>query len=176
MEEAYQSAQRKLRTADRKLKGQGQTLFSAVYEPVERMERLAYNLRNMKKEAPCNIIAKELVDITACLRAGMTQMELYPVCDVEEWRRGHDIPFDAEHHKRPMDAEQVPEMVFLETMGFRYRGDDGAWKQINAQVKPKVSAASRDRKAFYEDEGLLRVLEKKSDAGKKKKGKRGHAQ
>lgn len=144
MEQLSRSAQRKLRTADRKINGQGQLLFSSVYEPVERLEIIASNLRMSKGDIPCQLVANELVDIVTSLRAGMLQMNLHPVCNVEDWRRGYPIPFDAELHRKPMSTEDEPEKIILQTMGFRYLGDDGEWQQFNAQVVPKPVRTTGD--------------------------------
>lgn len=137
MEQLSRSAQRKLRTADRKLNGQGQNLFSSVYAPVERLEIIASNLRMSKGDIPCQLVANELVDIVTSLRAGMLQMNLHPVVEVDDWRRGYPLPFNAELHRKPMNAEEDPEKIILQTMGFRYLGDDGEWQQYNAQVITK---------------------------------------
>lgn len=148
MEQISRSAQRKLRTADRKINGQGQALFSSVYEPVERLELIASDLRMSKGDIPCQLVANELVDIVTGLRAGMRQLNLYPVCDVDAWQKGHPVAFNAQQHRKPMNTEDDPEEVILQTMGFRYLGDDGDWQQYNAQVVPKPSlknASKSDR-------------------------------
>lgn len=137
MEQLFRSAQRKLRTADRKINGQGQMLFSSVYESVEHLEIIASNLRMSKGNIPCQLVANELVDIVTSLRAGMQQMNLLPVCNVEDWKRGYPIAFDVAQHRMPMNTENVPEKIMLQTMGFRYLGDDGEWQQYNARVVPK---------------------------------------
>ena len=60
----------------------------------------------------------------------------------------YPVAFNAQQHRKPMNTEDDPEEVILQTMGFRYLGDDGDWQQYNAQVVPKPSlknASKSDR-------------------------------
>ena len=100
------------------MNGQAKNLFSAVYLPVERLETFAIDMRMSKGNIPCQLVANQLVDIAADLRSGMLQLDLAPVCDIEDWRRGYPVPFDPENHRKSMAVENVPEKLILQTMGF----------------------------------------------------------
>ncbi len=153
MEQISRSAQRKLRAADRKMNGQAKNLFSAVYLPVERLETFAIDMRMSKGNIPCQLVANQLVDIAADLRSGMLQLDLAPVCDIEDWRRGYPVPFDPENHRKPMAVENVPEKVILQTMGFRYRGDNDQLQQYSAQIVPVIPKANEPCPASDESFG-----------------------
>ena len=152
MEQLSRAAQRKLRAAERKINGQGKALFSSIYEPLKRLELLASDLRMSSGNIPCHLVANQLVDLISSLRSGMLQMNLYPVCDIDDWRRGRPIPYNAGQHIRPMNAEDDPNKIILQTMGFRYLGDDGQWQQYNAQVvikpisQPATKSDQNDKK------------------------------
>ena len=132
-EQQLAKTKRRLRAAERKARSLSQDLFSSIYQPTERLERLAINLIT-HKEVNAALISANLMRVIRALRGGYEELGLHPSADIDEWEKQKEVRFDPELHQLIMPGEHIPERVKLETLGFRYKDEDGEWKQHRAQV------------------------------------------
>ena len=76
MDQLNRKIQRKLNIAERRINSQGQDLFSSIYIPVEHLEEIAVNLRESKGSINCSLVGKQLTEMIAELREGLSVMNL----------------------------------------------------------------------------------------------------
>lgn len=138
LEQRNRKIQRRLNTSERKLRSQGQELFSSVYLPMEQLEELAINLKLTNGDIKSSLVAAHLIDIVLSLREGFETLDLQPVADVDDWKYQNKIVFDPCIHRVTTDSNGTPDVVQLRSLGFRYQDDDGEWQQYNAQASVEV--------------------------------------
>ncbi|HAU84316.1 MAG TPA: hypothetical protein DCW90_02030 [Lachnospiraceae bacterium] len=175
LEQHNRMTQRKLNTSERKLRSYGQELFSSIYLPVEQLEELAINLKSTKGEVKANLIATHLIDIVLLLREGFEAFDVAPVENIEDWKNQNKIKFNPDTHRMTTDGDCAPDIVRLNSLGFRYQDDDGNWQQYNAHVFveddcDKVEKKARKGYPKYEQPGKKKSAgQNKSRAARKKK-------
>lgn len=149
LEQERNRIQRKLNIAERKLLGQSQELFSAVYDPVSQIEELAENLRGSDETIKCTLIAGHLINLIVSLRDGLDIMGVHTLVDPVAWQIGREADFDPDIHcfTVGLSSEERPKKVHVRTMGFRYRDDDGSWKQYPAEVYTEDESRSHGKNA-----------------------------
>lgn len=126
--------QRRMNVLDRKVNSQSQELFSATYNPVNKLEELATNLRQTEGTIRSGLVAGQLIDLISELREGMQTLGVAPAVDIDQWAKNQSIPYNQEVHK--IMANRMPDngQVKARTMGFEYENDDGVQKIFPAEV------------------------------------------
>lgn len=167
LEQNNRKVQRKLNTAERKLRSHGQELFSSVYLPMEQLEELAINLKLTKGDIKASLVATHLIDIVLSLREGFETLDVLPMVDMDDWKYQNKIEFDPNMHCVTTDNDCVPNAVRLRSLGFRYQDDDGEWQQYNAQASVEIDLPESKRK-------VRKGYPKNEQPGKKKSGDPAH--
>lgn len=161
LEQNNRKIQRKLNTAERKLRSHSQELFSSVYLPMEQLEELAINLKMTKGEIKASLVASHLIDLVLALREGFETLDLHPIVDPDDWKYQNKIEFDTSTHRVTADGDSPPDVVRLRSLGFRYQDDDGEWQQYGAQASVEIDppvAEKQPRKGYpkYEQPGKVK--------------------
>ena len=134
MDQLNRKIQRKLNIAERRINSQGQDLFSSIYIPVEHLEEIAVNLRESKGSINCSLVGKQLTEMIAELREGLSVMNLCSVAEIDDWKYQNKIIYNSNKHRLAVSDKLADDKVKLRTMGFSYQDDEGKWKKLAAQV------------------------------------------
>ena len=159
IEQNNRKIQRKLNTAERKLRSQGQELFSSVYLPMEQLEELAINLKLTNGDIKASLVAAHMIDIIISLREGFESLDLHPTVEMDDWKYQNKLAFDPNAHRVTADCDVASADIRLRSMGFRYQDDDGEWQQYNAQASMEFDSPKKEevkpRKGYpkYEQPG-----------------------
>lgn len=175
LEQHNRITQRKLNTSERKLRSYSQELFSSIYLPVEQLEELAINLKSTEGEIKANLVATHLIDIVLSLREGFEAFDVTPVENIEDWKNQNKIKFNSDTHRMTTDGDCTPDIVQLNSLGFRYQDDDGNWQQYNAHVSIEDDCAKTEKEEpkwyskFEQPKKKKSTSQNKSRAAHKKK-------
>ena len=64
------------------------------------------------------------MDIVEKMRRGMSELEVYPVEDIERWKSSGEMAFNGEKHLYEKGDNGVSDQVKLRSLGFRYHNGD----------------------------------------------------
>lgn len=128
--------QRKLNTAERRIRSQGQEVFSSLYRPVEQLEELVVSLSGTRGEVKAGLVSSSLKSIVTELREGLETLDVQPLTDIDDWKLQNEIEFDSRIHSLTAAVNGKPCRVSLNSMGFQYCDEEGEQKQYNAKVSP----------------------------------------
>lgn len=133
-EQNIRKLRRRVAIREREINRHSQELFSALYQPLEQLERLAANLRISDGEIRCGLVAGHIINPLADLRESLSVLGLDTADDIEAWRKQSFVKYDPEKHRIPLATGFSEERVKLETLGFAYTDDEGKNKLRSADV------------------------------------------
>ena len=188
-DQTFLKLKRSLANSERLVKRHGQELFSALYQPLDQLERLAINLRRSEGEIRCSLVANQLINELAELRAGLSELGLNSVADIGAWKEQNFVDYDPQKYRLLSPIRAAEKQVKLQTLGFAYTDEEGKDKVRAAEVyitspprtkakkgpvqnkqkQPATSSVSKESKGSLENRSAARKQQKdQREKGEKK--------
>lgn len=165
LERKQVASRREINRLERGERSRSQELFSAIYQPIEKLEELTVNLKTNKEYIPRDRVGEHLATLLIAFREGLEDVGLYPLAELNDWQNQRAISFSEECHERPKTNNF--QFVKLCTMGFRYENEDGEEVKRLAQVyTPQDIQAAKPKKLNKSSHRGKRVNEKAKMSGK----------
>lgn len=122
---------------------QGQELFTDIYQPVERLEELAVNVKLSSGEISNKLLAGKLMEELVRLRKNLIDLGVEPLVEPDDWQQQNLLTYDVKQHQFAVPKEKKPAKVWARTMGFSYYNSDKELQNREAFVyceKPNPSS------------------------------------
>ncbi len=122
---------------------QGQELFADIYEPVEKLEELAVNVKLSSRGISNEIIASKLMAELVLLRNNLIDLGVEPLVEPSDWQQQNLLNYDVQNHQFAVPQDKKPAKVLARTMGFSYYNSDKELQNREAFVyceKPEVKS------------------------------------
>lgn len=125
MDKRTRLLERDLKRSEASRKRNTTKVFRALSKPEEMLEYLAVNVRDTSSEISNDIMANQLMSIVEKMRSGLSELEVYPVEEIERWKSSNSVPFNEIIHLYDQGGLGTTDMVTIKSLGFRYNnGDD----------------------------------------------------
>lgn len=119
---SYRRTAQERRTAQRKILGEPRRVFTALYQEVEKLERIAVKQGG-----------KELKQCVSDLREGLADLGVDSLEADEPWMSRASLSYNPARHE--MLGTDKSEKVILQTRGFLYQDEEGETKRYLAKVE-----------------------------------------
>jgi len=132
---SFSRTAREYRTAQRRINGESRRAFTALYQEVEALEKLATRP---------SVARKELVACVQGLREGLADLGIDALEVGAEWEKREPMPFDPARHE--LQGMGKPKQVVLQTRGFLYQDEEGEVRRYLAKVEAWQKPAQSEEK------------------------------
>ena len=95
-------------------------VFSAMYEPMEKLEMLTYDVKVYDGSIKKRVIANQMVECVSKFRKGLEELEIFPAESFENWKTQKILSYDREKHRYEDGNVKDSDQVVVKTLGFKY--------------------------------------------------------
>ncbi len=146
-EEQKQKLAQRVKSLKQKVDNQGQELFADIYQPVERLEELAVNMKLSSRGMSNELIASKLMEELVLLRNNLLDLGVEPLVEPSDWQQQNLLDYDVQKHQFAVPQETKPARVWARTMGFSYYNSDKELQNREAFVYCELPKTKKSTKS-----------------------------
>lgn len=139
-EQKLAKANREMRRANNRLEMQenanASKVFTAMYEPMEKLEVLTIDIKKYDGEIKKKVIASQLVDCVRRFRNALEDLEVFSLEEFDNWRMQELVEYNSELHRYEDGNAEKSNKVYVKTLGYRYTDEEREEQLEYAKVVP----------------------------------------
>ena len=139
-EQKLAKANREMRRANNRLKMQENAnatkVFTAMYEPMEHLELLTYDIKKFDGHIKKSTIVNQLMDCIRRFRKGLDNLEVHALEEFEYWKKQIEVDYNSDLHRYEDGNLEMTEKVYIKTLGYKYTDEENEERLEYAKVVP----------------------------------------